>query len=76
MSEKHNVETTELSIWFFCGILLLAYGIVLFITGLFELNHPPATVLAELRPTLWWGALMTIIGAFYTAKFRPRRKVF
>ncbi len=26
---KRDVETAELSIWFFCGILMLAYGFVL-----------------------------------------------
>jgi FtsH-binding integral membrane protein len=73
MSEKRDVETAELSIWFFCGILLLAYGVVLAITGFFELNHPPATTLSELHPTLWWGLLMTALGLFYTIRFRPRR---
>lgn len=76
MTEKHDIETAELSIWFFCGILMLAYGVVLVITGLFELQNPPATVLAELRPTLWWGVLMTVFGAIYTIKFRPKHKVF
>ncbi|HEX7158171.1 MAG TPA: hypothetical protein VF214_04115 [Edaphobacter sp.] len=76
MTEKREIETAELSIWFFCGILTLAYGVVLVITGLFELHNPPATVLAELRPTLWWGVLMTVFGAFYTIKFRPKHKLF
>jgi hypothetical protein len=76
MAEKRAVETAELSIWFFCGILLLAYGLVLVITGLYELRNPPATVLAELRPTLWWGALMTAIGVFYTGRFWPKHKLF
>jgi hypothetical protein len=61
----------ELSIWFFCGILMLAYGLVLVVTGLVELSAPPPTVLAELHPTLWWGVLMTLFGGFYTVRFRP-----
>ena len=72
MTEKHDVETGELSIWFFCGILLLAYGLVLVVTGVFELHNPPATTLADLHPTLWWGLLMTALGAFYTIRFRPK----
>jgi hypothetical protein len=76
MAEKHAVETAELSIWFFCGILLLAYGLVLVITGLYELRNPPPTVLAELHPTLCWGALMTAIGVFYTGRFWPKHKLF
>ena len=64
---------TPLSIWFFCGILMLAYGLVLVPTGIYEWHHPPATVLASLHPTLWWGTLMTAFGAFYTIRFRPGR---
>ncbi len=76
MTEKRDVETAELSIWFFCGILMLAYGIVLVVTGIREIHHPPPTVLAELQPTLWWGVLMTIFGGFYTVRFRPKHKLF
>ena len=78
---KRDVETAELSIWFFCGILMLAYGVVLVATGLVEYNHPPANEvllpwLQPLHPTLWWGAAMTIFGAFYTIRFRPTHKLF
>ena len=76
MTEKRDVETAELSIWFFCGVLLLSYGVVLVITGLFELHNPPPTVLVELHPTLWWGTLITLIGAFYTVRFWPKHKLF
>ena len=61
----------SLSIWFFCGILMLAYGIVLDITGMLEFNHPPPTVLASLHPTFWWGVFLTLFGLFYTIRFRP-----
>lgn len=66
-------ESKEISIWFFCGILMLAYGIVLVVTGLSELHNPPPTVLARLHPTLWWGVLLTVFGGFYTVRFRPGR---
>lgn len=71
---KHGRE--ELSIWFFCGILTLSYGIVLVAQGLFERfglfgQHQPGTVLAELQPTLWWGLALLLFGAFYTVRFRP-----
>ena len=64
-------EHKELSIWFFCGILLLGYGLVLVATGIMELHNPPSTVLANLQPTLWWGVLLTVLGAIYTIRFRP-----
>jgi hypothetical protein len=56
-----------LPVWFFVGIILLVYGVITFITGLTELHHPPDTVLAaELHPTIWWGAVLTAAGAFFT----------
>ena len=61
----------ELSIWFFCGLLTLVYGLVLAAQGLYDLSHPPNTVLHELHPTLKWGALMTVLGAIYVIRFRP-----
>ena len=60
------------SIWFFSGILLLAYGLLILATGLWELGHPlpHPPVLYSLHPPIWWGALMTVAGLFYTIRFR------
>jgi len=68
----------SLSIWFFCGILTLGYGLVLIVQALLEHfrllgQQPPATILANLHPTFWWGVLMTAFGSFYTTRFRPGR---
>jgi uncharacterized protein YjeT (DUF2065 family) len=76
MSE--TTENREISIWFFCGILMLAYGLVLVITGLSEFHAPPPNELLlpwlqPLHPTLWWGAFLTLSGGFYTVRFRPGR---
>jgi hypothetical protein len=64
-----------LSIWFFIGILLLIYGVLIFGSGLYEYYNPPAEhkVLAELHAGIWWGALLFALGAIYILKFRPRR---
>ena len=59
-------------VWFFVGVILLIYGVLILATGLYELSHPPSTVLAELRPAIWWGALLTVIGAIYVYLFLPR----
>ncbi len=62
----------SLSIWFFCGILTLGYGLVLTATGIYEhFGHQPQTVLAHLEPTFWWGLCLLLFGLFYTVKFRP-----
>ena len=64
-----------MSIWFFAGVMLLAYGIVILAAGLWEFGHPLAhpPVLSQLHAPIWWGALLAISGGFYTVKFRPRR---
>ncbi len=64
----------QLSIWFFCGVLCLVYGLVLIPSGLYQWTHPPQTVLHDLHPTFWWGVLMTIFGAYYTFNFRPGKR--
>lgn len=71
----HN-ERNMVSIWFFIGVLLLIYGVAILASGLYEMTQPPArpVVLAELHAPVWWGALLLIIGAFYTFRFSPRRK--
>jgi hypothetical protein len=64
-----------LTIWFFIGILLLTYGILILGSGIYELSNPPEhpVVLAELHAGIWWGALLTILGLIYTLKFKPGR---
>lgn len=63
-----------LSIWFFSGILLLAYGVLIAATGLWELAHPPThpPVLFHLHAPIWWGGMMAAAGLAYTIRFRPR----
>lgn len=64
----------HIQIWFFSGILLLVYGLLILATGLWELGHPLAhpPVLSRLHAPIWWGALMVAGGLFYTIRFRPR----
>jgi hypothetical protein len=69
MSEKHEI----IPVWFFVGVLLLVYGVMILISGLAEWAHPPNTVLAELHAPVWWGGLLTVLGAIYCAMFRPMK---
>ena len=64
------------SIWFFIGISLLVNGVLIFGAGLYEYWHPPAeqVVLFNLHASIWWGALMTVIGAVYCYYFKPGQK--
>jgi FtsH-binding integral membrane protein len=67
MTEKHHI----IPVWFFVGILLLVYGVLIFISGLAEWSHPPDTVLSELHPAVWWGMLLMILGSVYCLIYRP-----
>lgn len=69
MSEDHHI----IPVWFFVGVLLLIYGVLILASGIYQLSHPPATVLAHLHPALWWGGILTVIGAIYVYLFMPRK---
>jgi hypothetical protein len=72
MDTEHQVP-----IWFFIGVTLLIYGIIICGTGLYTLVDPSLVegiAMSELHPAIWWGALMAVIGAFYCRRFNPWRK--
>lgn len=66
----------SLSIWFFTGICLGVNGLLIFITGLYELAHPPANkvVLFDLHANVWWGGFLLVVGAIYSIRFSPARE--
>ena len=59
-------EQGIIPVWFFVGIILLIYGVLIFITGIAEFGSPPPTVLSELHAPVWWGGLL-----YY---FRPKKR--
>lgn len=69
MTEKHHI----IPVWFFVGLLLLIYGVLIFISGVSEWLHPPDTVLSELHAPVWWGGLLIVLGGAYCLLFRPGR---
>jgi hypothetical protein len=68
MNRQHIIP-----VWFFVGVLLAIYGVLILASGLSEWSNPPNTTLAELHAPVWWGALLTIVGVFYCVAFRPKR---
>ena len=62
-----------ISIWFFIGISVLVNGVLILGSGIYEAIHPPQqpVVLFHLHASIWWGALLTAIGAIYCVKFSP-----
>ncbi len=63
-----------LPVWFFIGILLFVYGIIILITAVREISHPPDVVLSQYHPAFWGGIVLLAIGGFYLFHFWPRRK--
>ena len=60
------------SIWYFIGLLILVYGVLILGAGIVDLMSPPAQplVLAQLHMGIWWGALMIVLGGVYARVFR------
>jgi hypothetical protein len=65
----------RISIWFFIGILLGIYGILILGAGINEMLHPSeySVKMAYLHAGIWWGALLIILGLIYLIKFAPRK---
>jgi hypothetical protein len=68
------VSKQRVSIWFFVGVLLSIYGVLITAAGLYGLRHPPAVKLAHLHAGIWWGLLLLAIGAVYSYAFFPGRR--
>ncbi len=64
MSDAPRPAAGPLPIWFFVGLILSAYGVIILVAGLVGDERP--TVLAELRPALWWSAVMIAAGGILT----------
>ena len=72
MDTEHQVP-----IWFFVGVTLLIYGVIIFGAGLYALVDPSQDAhiaMSYLHADIWWGAFMAIVGAFYCHRFNPFRK--
>ncbi len=67
MSEDHHI----VPVWFFVGVLLLIYGVLILAMGIIQFSNPPKVVLAHLHAPVWWGAILTVVGAVYVYLFRP-----
>ena len=77
MSPETAHAKESISIWFFIGISLLVNGIIILGAGIYELIQPPApdvrVVLYQYHASLWWGAILAILGAIYCWHFAPSR---
>jgi len=69
--EKHAI-----SIWFFIGLILVLYGVLILGASIYNLFVPPThpVVLSKLHSGVWWGALLVVMGVVYLLKFSPGKK--
>jgi hypothetical protein len=69
-------EHQQVPIWFFVGILLAIYGVIITLTGVYYFFEPaPETLkLANLHADFWWGLLLSVVGLIYCVKFRPKKR--
>jgi hypothetical protein len=66
------MHSSGISIWFFIGVLLTVYGVLILGYGLYELTLPQMAV-ANYHASVWWGAVLLAVGLFYGLRFRPSR---
>jgi hypothetical protein len=66
---------SKIPIWFFIGVMLLVYGVMVLSYGLYEVfaRTLAPVELNYLHTPVWWGALLLVAGLAYTVKFRPGR---
>lgn len=69
------MSSSHTAIWFFIGLLLTAYGLIITSYGIYELvmHRTANVVLANLHAPVWWGAAQLALGLFYCIHFRPSR---
>ena len=60
-------------IWFFIGLLLGAYGVLILGVGIYDWLNPARleVAMAHLHVQVWWGIALIVIGCIYVVKFRP-----
>jgi hypothetical protein len=71
------MKSKDISIWFFIGVLLTIYGVLILGYGIWELvtGKVANVVLANLHAPVWWGAIMLALGLFYSFRFPPGKEM-
>ena len=67
-------QSHMLPVWFFIGILLTVYGVIILFTSIADYSQPTSAVLAKYHAGIFGGSLLLLIGGFYTYWFWPGRR--
>ncbi len=70
----HHEHHKMLPVWFFIGVLLLIFGLIILYAGIKDFYHPAPVMFAHYHASLWGGLLLIILGGAYTIRFLPRRR--
>ncbi len=63
---NENSENQMLDIWFFVGIILTTFGVILFLAGIYYIFNPNTELIfGHLNPNLWWGVIMIFSGIIF-----------
>lgn len=68
------MEGSKIGIWFFIGLLLTLYGVLIVAAGTVEWvtgNYAATVQLTHLHASIWWGGVLLALGLFYLIRFRP-----
>lgn len=60
-------------VWFFVGVLLAIFGVLILASGIAEWSNAGAVALGKLHAPVWWGGLLIVTGVIYCLAFRPGR---
>ncbi len=62
------------AVWFFIGVLLDIYGVLILGSGIYDLVRPSEyqVRMAYLHAGIWWGLLVLVMGLIYTVRFAPK----
>lgn len=64
-----------ISVWFWVGIMMLIYGVLITGAGIYYFYSPPKDYLAKwTNPNLWWGFVMLITGILFLYLGRKKRE--
>jgi len=67
MDDRRSTIDDPLPIWFFVGLILTVYGVLVVGAGALSEPAPRVVQVTDMAPGLWWGGIMTLCGLVFLA---------